>query len=106
MVMTGRDLIIYILSNGLEDEPLYEDGKLLGFMTAMEAAIKFNVGVSTIRVWFDSGLLNGIKIGNEIYIPSNAMSPIERKRDEKNITNVNGMSINGNHVCIGSKWSN
>ena len=106
MVMTGRDWIIYILSNGLEDEPLYEDGKLLGFMTAIDAAIKFNVGLSTIQVWFDSGLLNGIKIGNDIFIPSNTLSPMERKTDEKNITNVNGVSINGNHVYIGSKWSN
>ena len=46
--MTGLDLIIYILQKGLEDELVYEDGRLLGFMTAMEAAVKFEVGVKTI----------------------------------------------------------
>lgn len=48
--MTGRDLILYILTNGLEDKPIYEDGKILGFLTATEAAEKFNVGLATIKV--------------------------------------------------------
>lgn len=75
--MTGRDLIIYILSNGLENEPVFKDDRLLGFMTAIEAAIKFNVGVATIEMWLALGHLDGMKIGNNIYIPANAKSPIE-----------------------------
>ena len=47
--MTGRDLIMYILSNGLENEPIYENGKILGFMNEMEAAIKFD---QASFVWF------------------------------------------------------
>ena len=70
--MTGRELIIYILSNGLEDEPIYEDGKILGFITATEAAGKFNVGLATIKVWINEGMLDGIRIGEELYIPANA----------------------------------
>ena len=70
--MTGRELIIYILSNGLEDEPIYEDGKILGFITASEAAEKFNVGLATIKVWINEGMLDGIRIGEELYIPANA----------------------------------
>ena len=70
--MTGRELIIYILSNGLEDEPIYEDGKILGFITATEAAEKFNVGLATIKVWINGGTLDGIRIGEELYIPANA----------------------------------
>ena len=70
--MTGRELIIYILSNGLEDEPIYEDGKILGFITASEAAEKFNVGLATIKVWINEGTLDGIRIGEELYIPANA----------------------------------
>ena len=73
--MTGRDLIIYILQNGLEDEPIFEDGRLLGFMTEMEAAIKYEVGCPTIRVWIDMGFLKGFKIGNTIYIPANCDDP-------------------------------
>lgn len=74
--MTGRDLIIYILSNNLEDEPIYKNGKILGFMTAMEAAAKFEVGLATIQAWVGLGYLPGIKIGNEVYIPANAENPI------------------------------
>ena len=70
--MTGRELIIYILANGLEDEPIYEDGKILGFITAIEAAEKFNVGLATIKVWINEGTLDGIRIGEELYIPANA----------------------------------
>lgn len=70
--MTGRELIIYILANGLEDKPIYEDGKILGFITAIEAAEKFNVGLATIKVWINEGMLDGIRIGEELYIPANA----------------------------------
>lgn len=70
--MTGRDLIIYILSNGLEDEPIFKDGKVLGFMTEVEAALKFNVGIATIRVWCDCDMIDHVLIGKELYIPVNA----------------------------------
>lgn len=67
--MTGRDLIVYILQNNLEDTPVFEDGRFLGFITDEEAAIKYNVGIATIRLWIDMGLLKGIKICDKIYIP-------------------------------------
>lgn len=73
--MTGKDLIIYILENGLLDEPVYEDGRFLGFMTAMEAAIKFEVGVATIELWVKMGSLSAVKIGDELYIPADARNP-------------------------------
>ena len=40
-MMTGRDLIMYILNNSLEDEPVYDDGRVLGFISIVEAAAKF-----------------------------------------------------------------
>lgn len=67
--MTGRDLIIYILENGLEDEPVFKDGKLLGFNTVNEAAAECNVGPETIKAWIKLGYIQDIKIGEEIYIP-------------------------------------
>ena len=60
--MTGRDLIIYILENRLEDK------KLSWFMTIEEAAVKFKVGVETIKVWYTLGFISGIKMGDTIYI--------------------------------------
>lgn len=67
--MTGRELIIYILENGLEDEPVFENGKFIGFITAQEAAARMNVGVATVGVLLNQGLIEGVKIGDVIYIP-------------------------------------
>ena len=74
-MMLGRDWIIYILENGLENEPIFENGRLLGFMNETEAAVKFDVGCSTIRVWAGMGHLDSVVIGNTIYIPANAEDP-------------------------------
>lgn len=73
--MTGRELILYILENHLEDEPIYKNGKLLGYMTEGEAAEKFGVGLSTIKVWVNQELLQGILVGATIYIPENSKNP-------------------------------
>lgn len=75
--MTGRDLILYILTHGLENEPVFENGRFIGFMTASEAAVKMKVGVMTIRVWVSQKKLNGIMIGDTLYIPADAKSPME-----------------------------
>ena len=69
--MTGKDLIIYILENNLEDEEVFKDGELLGFMSVELAALKFGVGTSTIKVWLDLNIIQGIKIGDKFYIPAN-----------------------------------
>ena len=66
--MTGRELIIYILENNLEDEEIFKDGKPIGFMTDAEAAVKLQTGVRTIQVMYEMGKLNGVKIGDKIYI--------------------------------------
>ena len=76
--MTGRDLIIYILKNGLEDTPVFEDGRLLGFMTETEAAISFDVGCATIRVWTSTGYLDSVRIGDVLYIPADSKDPRKR----------------------------
>ena len=68
--MTGRDLIIYILQNGLEDEPIVKDGKFIGFLTVAEAAQKLNVGSTTILTLIHLGKLEGVEIGHTIYIPA------------------------------------
>lgn len=74
--MTGRDLILYILQNGLENEEVFKDGRLLGFMRPAEAAVKFAVGESTIRSWIAMNVLQSVKIGNFIFIPADAKNPI------------------------------
>lgn len=64
--MTGKELVMYILANNLEDEAV-------SFMAMSEAAVKFRVGIETIRVWIISGQLNYIQIGDEFYIPEKAV---------------------------------
>lgn len=67
--MTGRDLIIYILKNGLEDKPVFKDGKFIGFVTTEEAAVKKQVGQATILAWVDLGFMEGVTVSPGVYIP-------------------------------------
>ena len=67
--MTCRELIMYILENGLEDEPVVKDGKFVGFMTVPEAASEYNVGAATISTWVKLGQMDASQVGNVTYIP-------------------------------------
>lgn len=70
--MTGRDLIIYIMKNGLEDRPVFENDTLLGFMTEQQFAEKMSVGIATVEVWIDLGYLSDvIRVGDMTFIPMN-----------------------------------
>lgn len=68
--MTGRDLILYILANGLEDEPVFKDGKFIGFVTLSDVAKKNNVGLATVATWMHQGKLNSVTVEEGIYIPA------------------------------------
>ena len=70
--MTGRELILYILQNHLEDEPIFENGKIIGFINEKEAALKFGVGTATVQVWVNTGMLPGVMIADQWYIPAKA----------------------------------
>jgi excisionase family DNA binding protein len=60
---------MYILRNGLEDEPVVKDGKIVGFMSEDEFAAQIGAGIHTVRAWVSEGLLPGVKIGEKMYIP-------------------------------------
>lgn len=77
--MTGKDLIIYILQNNLENKEIFKDGVFVGLMTEEEAASKFGVGLATINIWHKFGNLKGIKIGNSLYFPKDAKDPRKSK---------------------------
>ena len=66
--MTGRELIVYILENGLEDEPVFKDDKFVGFITVAEAAGKMDVGTATIEAWAALGMLDSINVVEGVYI--------------------------------------
>lgn len=75
--MTGRDLILHILKNNLENEPVFEDGKFIGFITIGEAASKMNVGLATIAAWISSGRIDCVLIGGTVYVPCNFELPLD-----------------------------
>lgn len=77
--MTGRDLIAYTLSNNLENEPVFEAGRFIGFLTESEVAVKLCVGVATVRSMFNFGLLKGMKIGDAIYVSGDMKIHYDRK---------------------------
>ena len=70
--MTGREMIIFILENHLEDEEIIQDGKIAGFLTVEEVAIKFKVGVETARIWADRGIIDSVLLDGNFYIPVDA----------------------------------
>jgi predicted transcriptional regulator len=69
--VTGRELIIYILANNLENEPVFKDDKLIGFLTTVEAAEKMNVGTATIHAWIEQAWVDCVVINGKAYIPAN-----------------------------------
>jgi len=79
--MTGKELILYILENNLENKQVFENGKFLGFLTVEEAAKKFDVGVATIHTWKTLGWLNYIEFEGVVLIPANA----EIKKSKKGV---------------------
>lgn len=75
--MTGRELIVYILENQLEDQLVINEGKIIGFVTPDEVAAKMNVGTATVYVWIWQKRLSAVRIGDRFYIPANFDPPIE-----------------------------
>lgn len=75
--MTGKDLIIYILENNLENEEVLKGGVFIGFMNEEEAALKFEVGIATIKAWYELGMLQGTDINGSAFFKKNISNPIK-----------------------------
>ena len=105
--MTGREMIIFILENHLEDEEIIQDGKIAGFLTVEEVAVKFEVGVETARIWAERGIIDSVTMNGEFYIPVDA-KPVTlkgAKNEETNITRNHG-PVNYTHgVRIGRSYN-
>lgn len=70
MKMTGRELIMFIMQNKLENTTLFE------LMSETEAAAKFDVGIATIRVWYNYGYITGgFDIGGTLYLLKDTPDP-------------------------------
>jgi len=80
--MTGRDLIIYILENNLQDEPVFKNGRFIGYVTPEEVAVKTEVGTATVHAWMHQGRLDSVAVKEGVYIPANFQSPLLSIRKE------------------------
>ena len=73
--MTGKELILYILQNNLENTVVLEEGFFTGFMTEEEVAVKFNVGIETVRAWYNCKMAKATKIGDSLYFRKDMADP-------------------------------
>ena len=72
--MTGRELIMYILENHLEDKDILSPNNGLSyhiFIREDAAAVECNVGVATIKAWCKQKYLDHVSSGGVIYILKN-----------------------------------
>lgn len=69
--MTGRELIMYILENHLEDEPVFQNGTFVGYVSDVKFAEILGVGVATVRAWIMMGRIkDAIMIGDDMFVPA------------------------------------
>ena len=81
--MTGRELITYILENHLEDEPVFQNGTFIGYMSDKKFAEMLGVGLATVQVWALLGQIKGIVlIGDSIYIPIKCVDEFKTTREQ------------------------
>lgn len=69
--MTGKDLILYILQNNLENEPVIKNGVFIGFTPADKIAAQMNVGTASINVILDKYDICGYISEDTLYVPAN-----------------------------------
>lgn len=83
--MLGRDLVTFIMKNNLLDTDVFDDGKLIGYISEEEAGAKFGVGATTVRVWVNQGRLNGLRINDTIYVPYDSEDPRLKEKSPSNL---------------------
>lgn len=62
--MTGRELIVYILEHGLEDDELFGNGIIL---TDEQKATEIGTGIESVRTMYFLGKIPGFKVGNYVF---------------------------------------
>lgn len=73
--MTGRELIMFILENHLEDVECLTDDKLPGFIAVEEAAVRWGCGPHTVMALTEMKKIPGVKFGEKFYIPEDTKNP-------------------------------
>lgn len=76
--MTGREIIMFILENNLENTVIFEDTDIPCFMTLEEAAMKWGVGPYSVETFYKMGKIRGFDAGGKIYIYPNQPRPFRQ----------------------------
>lgn len=76
--MTGRELIIYILENGLEDKELFSQNLTPLFISAEQAAVRWKCGTATVKSMVDMGKVKGAKIGDAYFVIALEPNPFDK----------------------------
>ena len=80
--MTGRELIMYILDNHLEDEPVFQNGTFVGYVSDVKFAEILGVGVATIHAWVLLGRVkDAIMIGDTMFVPMIYVNELQKQKE-------------------------
>lgn len=76
--MTGRDLIIYILENHLEDVEIFNDETKPFLVPLDKAAVELGCGLAGVKALFSIGKIKGIRLNGKYYIFSTEIERAKR----------------------------
>ena len=86
--MKGRDLIIYILKNELEDKDIMSE-EFLSFLPTVEAVAQmFDVGTHTVLTWAIVGDLELMTINGKAYINPDSLDRFAERMARKEVENA------------------
>ena len=67
--MTGKDLIVYILQNNLENTIIADISVLFpNYYPIEEAAAKLQTGIETVKVLYTLGKVKGLEFNGKLFI--------------------------------------
>ena len=75
--MTGRDLILYILENGLEDKKIIDGESILGFETLTDAAKRLGCGEASAAALCTMHKIPMLNINGITYIPAFSLLSVQ-----------------------------
>ena len=78
--MTGRELIIYILKNNLEDVDVNSEEFTSAFITMFEAAAKLNVGLATMKAFEQNEIIKTFKFNGKEFVDEKTLNPVIEQR--------------------------
>lgn len=82
--MTGKDLIIYILDQNLENKILFDDkNNLIGYISAEKASTEYNTNIETIKMLYERNIIRGFTIDDSLYILIDDLMSINLKKEEE-----------------------